>query len=83
MASKLAKLRVGKLGIKLVPRPDEGFSHYKHAEFRCDPNQLSELLSDAQTLMLDIELERYIAPNTFSFAKIGDPEDFQGISPEG
>ncbi|MCL1043265.1 alpha/beta hydrolase [Shewanella marisflavi] len=82
-ASKLTKLRAGKLGLKLVPRPNEGFSHYKCAEFRCEPNQLSELLSGDQTLMLDIELERYIAPNTFSFAKIGDSEDFKGISPEG
>ncbi|MCG9756965.1 alpha/beta hydrolase [Shewanella insulae] len=81
-ANKLSKIRAGKLGLKLIPRPDEGFCHYKSAEFRCEPQQLTQLFGADQTLMLDIQLERYIAPNTFSFAKIGEPEDFKGISPD-
>lgn len=82
-ANKLFKIRAGKLGLKLIPRPAEGFCHYKSAEFRCEPEQLTHLFGADHTLMLDIQLERYIAPNTFSFTKIGDSEDFKGISPEG
>ena len=81
-ANKLSRIKAGKLGLKLNPRPDEGFCHYKSAEFRCEPEQLTQLFGADQTLMLDVQLERYIAPNTFSFAKVGEKADFKQIPPQ-
>ena len=79
-ANKLQKLKQGKLGIKLVARPDSGFSYYKSVEFHCTPDQVSQLLKPDQTTMLDLVIERYISLDTFSFAQIGDEPSFKDTS---
>ncbi|MGE6650449.1 esterase/lipase family protein [Shewanella colwelliana] len=79
-ANKLNRLKAGKLGFKVSARPDSGFSYYKSVEFHCQPDQVSQWLCADQTLMLDITLKRYIADDTFSFARVGDEPSFKSLT---
>jgi hypothetical protein len=76
-ATKLQKLKAGKLGIKLIARPDKGFSYYKSAEYHCTPEQVSQLLKPDETTILDLVIERFISADTFSFAQVGDAPSFK------
>lgn len=75
-ANKLQRLKQGKLGMKLIARPDSGFSYYKSAEFHCTSEQVSQLLKPDQTTILDLVIERYISQDTFSFSQLGDEQSF-------
>ncbi|NOQ29819.1 MAG: hypothetical protein GQ570_01725 [Helicobacteraceae bacterium] len=79
-AKRLKKVKNEKLGIKIVPRPNEGFVHYKSAEFRC--TNLEELLTPNQCVMIEIVLQRVIDRNTFVLDDLGDGlVDFKGRIP--
>jgi hypothetical protein len=78
-ATRLAKVASGKIGFKIVARPDKGFSRYRSAEFHSDGQRVAQLLRPNQTLMLDIVLTRSIAANSFSFVDIGTEPDFKGL----
>ncbi|WP_024953494.1 esterase/lipase family protein [Sulfurospirillum arcachonense] len=70
--SKLKEVKDGKLGIRIVARPDEGFSHYLPAEFRSEDIKLEHLLLPNQTVMVDVILQRRIAENTFVLDTVKD-----------
>lgn len=76
-ARKLAKISAGKLGIKLVARPESGFTYYKSAEFHCMPAQLAQLITADKTLMLDLIIQRHIAANTVQLTHVGEEPDFK------
>ncbi|WP_076412307.1 triacylglycerol lipase [Shewanella sp. UCD-KL12] len=65
-SSKLLKIADGKLGFKIIARPDTGFSYYQAAEYHCEDISVHELIKADQTLMLDIVLKRHIHKETFS-----------------
>ncbi|NOQ29816.1 MAG: hypothetical protein GQ570_01710 [Helicobacteraceae bacterium] len=66
---KLRKVKNKKLGIKIVPRPDKGFVHYKSAEFKC--NSLDDFLVGNQSVMIEVVLQRVIDRNTFVLDEVG------------
>ncbi len=72
---KIQDVKDGKIGIRIMARPDEGFSHYAPAEFRLDGLALEELAKPNQTVMLDIELTRRIAENTFVLEKLDEQQN--------
>lgn len=74
-ASRMARIRNGKLGFRVVARPDAGFAHYTPAEFRSDDLQVTDLIRDNQTLLLDVVLKRNVDVNTFRFGPATDPRD--------
>ena len=53
------------LGVKVVARPDRGFSYYAPAEFRSQGFVLAQHIRANQTLYLEIRLQRRIAKNVF------------------
>ncbi|MGE4399947.1 MAG: hypothetical protein AB7D29_10550 [Campylobacterales bacterium] len=67
---KIKEIKDGKIGIRIIARPDEGFSHYAPAEFRLDGLVLDKLLKPNQTTMIDVTLIRRIAENTFVLEKL-------------
>ena len=69
---KLKDIKDGCLGIRIVARPDEGFSRYVPAEFKSDGVNLEEFLVENQTLMIEVVLERLISKNTFVLDAVGD-----------
>lgn len=77
---KIKKVKDGKIGIRIMARPDEGFSHYAPAEFRLDGLALEALVRPNQTVMVDIELTRRIAENTFVLNRFETKEnDFKDL----
>ncbi|MDD5160499.1 MAG: hypothetical protein PHI47_10640 [Sulfuricurvum sp.] len=79
---KIKNIKDSKLGIRIVARPDEGFSHYAPAEFRMDGLTLESFLNPNQTIMVDVILTRLIAENTFVLDKITEIEpDFKKRKP--
>ncbi len=80
--SKLKEIKDGKLGIRIVARPDEGFSHYFPAEFRSENIELEHLLIPNQTVLVNVILERIIAENTFVLDTVKDAtKDFKDRKP--
>jgi len=66
---KMRSIKDGKLGLRVVPRPDKGFSYYQNAEFHSEDIQIRQILKPNQTLMVDIELKRFVDKNVFRFDK--------------
>ncbi|GIU20048.1 MULTISPECIES: triacylglycerol lipase [unclassified Shewanella] len=73
-ADKLAKVREGKIGFRVEPRPNSGMCYYHSAEFQSETNQVHDLLQADQTTMVDIILNRQINPKVFSLV----PPDLAG-----
>ncbi len=69
---KLKEIKDGKLGIRIVARPNEGFAHYIPAEFHSDGIDLESFLKPNETIMINIILERQISKNTFLIDRFGE-----------
>lgn len=76
--NKLKDIKDGKLGIRIVARPDKGFSHYLPAEFRSEEIDLHEFLYPNETVMIDVVLQRRISKNTFLLDKYGESQSEDG-----
>ena len=63
--SKLSNVLDGKIGVRVIARPTEGFVYYSPAEFRSNDIMVSDLFKPNETLYLDIELKRHVDVNTF------------------
>ncbi len=80
--NKLKEIKDKKLGIRIVARPNGGFSYYLPAEFRSEDLKLEHLLIANQTMMVDVVLERIIADNTFVLDTVADAKkDFKYRKP--
>ena len=75
---KLKKIKDGKFGIRIVARPDKGFSHYITAEFRSEDIDLHEFLNPNETVMINVVLQRQISKNSFVLDKIGESQSDEG-----
>jgi len=79
---KIKDIKDSKFGIRIIARPDEGFTHYVAGEFRSDSLNLENLFKGNQTVMVDIILERRIAENTFVLDTFEDAKsDFKKRKP--
>ena len=70
--NKLKNIKDSCLSIRIVARPDKGFSHYAPAEFRSEWVDLEKVLVANETLMIEVILERLISKNTFVLNKAND-----------
>lgn len=75
---KLKDIKDGKLGIRIVARPSEGFAHYVPAEFHSNGIDLHKFLKPNETVMIDVILERKISKNTFVLDGIGEGQSDNG-----
>nr|WP_320049130.1 phospholipase [uncultured Desulfuromonas sp.] len=78
------KIEDGLFGIRVVARPQQGFSYYQWAEFRSDGISLPEIVAPNQTTYVDITLKRCVDKNVFRFAR-GDEKrgSFKGVKADG
>lgn len=55
----------GKMGMRIMARPDEGFACYLKAEFRSDGMPLDWILNPNEVIYVNIELTRQVDENLF------------------
>ncbi len=53
------------LGIRITPRPDEGFVHYTRAALRAQKRNLAEFLKPDRTTLVDNVLRRVVRRGVF------------------
>ena len=68
----LAKNPDGMMGIRIFPRPSEGFSYYKPVEYRDEVNDFLKILQPNETLYVKIILHRHVDKNSFRFGSAED-----------
>ena len=58
------------LGIKILPRPSNGFVHYLNCEIQASKDLLNEVLRPNCTTMIDIQLRRVVRKNVFRMTRM-------------
>ena len=78
------QIKDGLFGIRVIARPQQGFSYYQWAEFRSDGVSLTDIVAPNQTTYVDITLKRCVDKNVFRFAR-GDEKrgSFKGEKADG
>ena len=78
------EIKDGLFGIRVIARPQQGFSYYQCAEFRSDGVSLTDIVAPNQTTYVDITLKRCVDKNVFRFAR-GDEKrgSFKGVKADG
>ncbi len=83
-ANKMKNIKDGQFGIRVVARPDKGFSYYVAAEFRSDGIKAEDVLQPNQTIYINIVMHRFVDKNVFRLGKAGSaPVDFKKTKPLG
>ncbi len=83
-ANKMKDIKDGQFGVRILARPDRGFSHYAAAEFRSDGIKAEDILKPNQTVYINIKMHRFVDKNVFRFGKASDdPIDFKKTKPSG
>jgi len=79
-ADRMAAIRDGKFGLRVVARPSAGFSYYCVAEYHGD----GSMLRANQTIYVDITLHRFVDENVFRFDPADAPRrSFKNVRPSG
>ncbi len=78
------QIKDSQFGIRVIARPQKGFSYYQWAEFRSDGVSLTDIVAPNQTTYVDITLKRCVDKNVFRFAR-GDEKrgSFKGVKADG
>lgn len=83
-AHKMAQIKDGKFGMRVVARPAKGFSFYAAAEFQSGNTPITEIFIPNQTTYVDVELRRFVDKNVFRFGDVSKkPVSFKDIKPSG
>jgi len=76
-SDKTAKFKDRPLGIRVVARPQAGFSYYTVGEFRSGQASINELITENMTTLVEIELKRHVDRNILQFHPLTmEREDF-------
>ncbi len=75
---KLINIKDGKIGIRIIARPNEGFVHYEPAEFHLEDISVLDFLKANETIMIKVILKRNISSNTFLIDKFGESKTKNG-----
>ncbi len=79
-ADKMKDVEDGKIGFRVVARPEKGFSYYHEAEFQSDGTSLEKVIQPNGTTYIDIVLHRFVDENVFRF---DGPDNFKKLKPSG
>lgn len=83
-ASKMAAIKDGCFGVRVVARPTSGFACYAAAEFRSEGLTLERILAPNQTTYIDITLRRLVDKRVFRFDRADHPSgSFKRVKPSG
>ncbi len=80
--TKMLKIKDKCFGIRVVARPQKGFSYYTAGEFRSEGILLEKIFIPNQTSLIDIELKRHVDENVFRLdAALKGRKKFKRIKP--
>ncbi|MBL4625218.1 MAG: hypothetical protein JKY42_08785 [Flavobacteriales bacterium] len=83
-ASVISKIGTRNFGIRIVARPNSGFSYYTAAEFRSKGMPIENIITPNQVTYLEIIMKRNVDENVFRFGPGKDnDESFKKIKPSG
>jgi len=83
-ANKMKNIKDGRFGIRVIARPQKGFSFYAEAEFRSDGIAAEDILLPNQTIYINIVLHRFVDKNVFRFGSANaKPFSFKNTKPSG
>lgn len=74
---------VDRLGLKLRPRPEQGFVRYAQAAVQAEPTLLRQVLRPNQTTLVDLRLKRLVDRANVEFGAAGAVHSFKGLKPSG
>ncbi len=81
-AAKMRNIEDGLFGLRVVVRPDKGFSYYCAGEFHSQGFPVSKILAPNETTYVDITMRRQIDKNVFTLSKPSTKQsDFKGMRP--
>jgi len=83
-ANKMSTIKDGLFGIRIVARPDKGFSFYHTVEYRSEGLSIDKVITPNETTYIDVKLKRQIDKNVLRFTPADKPHvDFKRIRPSG
>lgn len=83
-ADKMSQIKDGKFGLRVVARPEKGFSYYCAAEFRSEGIAVQTILAPNETTYVDIMLHRFVDKNVFRFDPAAEGhKNFKPTKPSG
>lgn len=83
-ANKIKDIADGKFGIRVMARPEKGFSYYCAAEFRSKDIAVKDIIAPNQTTYVKIVLHRFVDQKVFSFGPATEkPIPFNKVKPSG
>ncbi|RLA48092.1 MAG: phospholipase [Gammaproteobacteria bacterium] len=81
-ADKMSELRDGCYGLRVVVRPQKGFSYYATGEFQSEGLPIDSVFAPNETTYIDITMNRNIDRNVFHFSSAKEPrESFKNTKP--
>ncbi|SDD15095.1 esterase/lipase family protein [Aquimonas voraii] len=80
---RAAQPGVDRLGLKLRPRPEQGFVRYAQAAIQAEPTLLRQVLRPNQTTLVDLRLQRLVDRASVEFGAAGGVHSFRGVKPSG
>ena len=83
-ANKMAEIKDGLFGVRIVARPTLGFSRYAAAEYRSAGTTAENVIVPNQTTYVDVTLRRLVDKNIFRFDRADRPSgSFKRVRPSG
>lgn len=78
-----AKRGISQLGLKIIPRPAQGFVHYLSCEINASQKLLAKILQPNSTSLIDICLQRLVFKNVMRLDKGTKTSSFIKVKAEG
>ena len=75
---RMKSARDGKMGIRIMARPDSGFASYVKGEFRSDKIPLTWILRPNESIYVNIQLTRQVDENLFMSDPLNIPSGRRG-----
>ena len=75
---------IDKLGLKIIPRPSEGFVYYAPCEIKADQTMFDYILKPNSTTLVEIVLQRIVSKEVFRMNPMNDlpnDGDFKHVKP--
>jgi hypothetical protein len=83
-ANKMSEMKDGLFGIRIVARPNKGFSYYNAVEYRSEGLAVEKVFAPNETTYIDVTLTRQVDKNVFRFAPASEPHaSFKNVKPSG
>ena len=83
-ADKMSSIKDGLFGVKVIVRPNEGFSYFVNGEFHSDGIKIDKVCAANETTYIDIMVNRHVDKNVFCFSPADEPrKSFKDTKPLG